>query len=478
MEENKVIDQQEQEESYITLRDVFAALKRGWKLLLIIFLVIFAAGEFYTFAIKKNTYYATSSVIVAYSAASSSSSDSSNVNVDTSIKWINTVSDKMNEDTFLTTICTTLKEKYNYQYTATSLKSVVTTSHNNNSLIVTIKAVTKNGEESQNIVRTVADEIVKYSSDTTDANYQPISAQVRISVSDYGQNAYKDGPNRMLYSVIVVLAGLVVGAAVVLVMELASNKFKTKEDIEKLNYPIIGIHQNEKDKKDYENTIDFDTSISSFEPYNRLISNIKLDNVDKPNKVIMVTSSAPEELKTTSISTLAYTAAHNGSKVCIIDLDLRKSRLHKVFGVDKKPGMVEYIKGDAKLEDCIKHSEKANLDVLTSGKSLDNPSAILESQKLADLIKDLKEKYDYVFIDTPPLAAANDAILIAKLVDGVIYNVACNLYNKKMVKESLDTIASNGHVIGLNVTKYEGGKKDSYYYYYYYKDYKDTTESK
>ena len=474
MEENKVIDQQEQEESYITLRDVFAALKRGWKLLLIIFLVIFAAGEFYTFAIKKNTYYANSSVTVEYSNDSSSTT-SDNINVQTSIQYVVTVNTLITRESVLTKVANTLNDTYKYDYTYTSLSKVITTSYTTNSMIISIKAVTESGEKSQNIVKAVADEISKYSIDGKDDTYKKLKC--RINTRDYGEGFYKDGPNRMLYSVIVVLAGLVVGAAVVLVMELASNKFKTKEDIEKLNYPIIGIHQNEKDKKDYENTIDFDTSISSFEPYNRLISNIKLDNVDKPNKVIMVTSTAPEELKTTSISTLAYTAAHNGSKVCIIDLDLRKSRLHKVFGIDKKPGMVEYIKGDAKLEDCIKHCEKANLDVLTSGKSLDNPSAILESQKLADLIKDLKEKYDYVFIDTPPLAAANDAILIAKLVDGVIYNVACNLYNKKMVKESLDTIASNGHVIGLNVTKYEGGKKDSYYYYYY-KDYKDTTESK
>ncbi len=474
MEENQNQNIEQQEESYITLRDVFAALKRGWKLLLIIFVVIFVCGEIYTFAIKKNTYYANSSVTVEYSNDSTSTS-SDNINVQTSIQYVVTVNNLITSEGVLTKVAKDLNTAYGYDYTYTSLSKVITTSYTTNSMIISIKAVTENGEKSQNIVKAVADEISKYSVENTDTTYKTLKC--RINTRDYGEGFYKDGPNRTLYSIIVVLAGLVVGAAVVLVKELASNKFKTKEDIEKLGFPIIGVHQNEKDKKDYESTIDFSTSISSFEPYNRVISNIKLDNVDKQNKVIMVTSTAPEELKTTSISNLAYTYAHNGSKVCIVDLDLRKSRLHKVFGVDKKPGMVEYINGDAKLEDCIKHSEKAGLDVLTSGKSLDNPSAILESHKLAELIEDLKAKYDYVLIDTPPLAAANDAILIAKLADGIIYNVACNLYNKKMVKESLDTIASNGHVIGLNVTKYEGGKNDGYYYYYY-KDYRDTTESK
>lgn len=471
MEENQNV---EQEESYITLRDIFAALKRGWKLLVIIFAVVFICGEIYTFAIKKNTYYANSSVTVEYSNDSSSSTD--NINVQTSIQYVVTVNTLITSESVLTKVAETLKDNYGYNYTYTTLNKVITTSYTTNSMIISIKAVTESGEKSQNIVKAVADEISKYSVDNTDSTYKTLKC--RINTRDYGEGFYKDGPNRVLYSVIVVLVGLVAGAGVVLVKELASNKFKTKEDIEKLGFPIVGVHQNEKDKKEYEDTIDFSTSISSFEPYNRLISNIKLDNVDTQNKVIMFTSTAPEELKTTTSSNLAYTIAHNGLKVCIVDLDLRKSRLHKVFNVDKKPGMVEYIKGDAKLEDCIKHSEKANLDVLTSGKSLDNPAAIIESHKLKDLIEDLKAKYDYVIIDTPPLAAANDAILISKLADGVIYNVACNSYTKKMVKESIDTIASNAHIIGINVTKYEGSKSDGYYYYYYYKDYKDTTESK
>ncbi len=470
MEENQNV---EQEESYITLRDIFAALKRGWKLLVIIFAVIFICGEIYTFAIKKNTYYANSSVTVEYSNDSSSSSD--NINVQTSIQYVVTVNTLISSEGVLTKVAQTLNDTYKYNYTYTSLSKVITTSYTSNSMIISIKAVTESGEKSQNIVKAVADEISKYSVDNTDSTYKTLKC--RINTRDYGEGFYKDGPNRVLYSVIVVLIGLVVGAGVVLVMELASNKFKIKEDIEKLGLPIVGVQQNEKDKKDYEDTIDFSTSISSFEPYNRLLSNIKLDNVDKQNKVIMFTSSGPGELKTTTSSNLAYTIAHNGLKVCIVDLDLRKARLHKVFNVNKKPGMVEYIKGDAALEDCIKHSEKANLDVLTSGKSLDNPVAIIESHKLKELIEDLRTKYDYVIIDTPPLAAANDAILISKLADGVIYNVACNSYNKKMVKESIDRIITNTHIIGLNVTKYEGSKNDSYYYYYY-KDYKDTTESK
>ena len=127
---------------------------------------------------------------------------------------------------------------------------------------------------------------------------------------------------------------------------------------------------------------------------------------------------------------------------------------------------MEYIEGSLKKDDIIKKSEY-NVDVITVGKHLLNPIAVIESSKLVDLISDLKKDYDYIIVDTPPLLACSDGVIISKLVDGVIYNVAMDSTKKKDVVEGISLLKNvDSKIIGINVTKAIVDKKDSNYYYY------------
>ena len=180
----------------------------------------------------------------------------------------------------------------------------------------------------------------------------------------------------------------------------------------------------------------------------------------------MFTSTMVDELKTTVCSNYAYTLVHNESKVVIIDLDTRKPRLHEVFNVEKNNGIVEYLSGEIDIEKLIKSTDKG-VDVITVGKSVTNPITLLESAKLKELIKELKNKYDYIVIDTPPLVACNDAAIISSLADCVIYNVAINQAKKKEIKASLEQLNEAGaNVIGINITKANISDRGGYYYYY------------
>lgn len=461
MEENEKQD-------YITLRDILNVIKKNIILICIITAVVIVIGSIYTFGMTKNKYYSEGSIIVEYQTEKSDSTYS--VSTSDSLRYVNTVAALVTSDKVLQAVKEDLKGSYTY--TVSGLKNVISTTSSTDSMIITIKVTTNDGAESQAVVKAIVDEVTKYSKDSTSDDV--VKLYCSIKRIDYGYLIYNGGPNRMLYLVITVLAGLVIAIAVVLIKEFASNKFKTKEEIENLGYSVIGVKTDTGAKEGDDDLVK--PSIRNFEPYNRLLSNIKLANVDDRMKVIMVTSTVMGELKTTVLSNLAYAAKNNGAKSIILDLDIRKPRVHKVFGVKRENGVVDYLEGQVELETVIKHTE-SGVDVISAGKSTDNPVVVLESHKLNELIQTLKETYDYVFIDTPPVMACCDAETVAKIADGVVYNVAINMAKKKDIKDSIETITSHGgKVIGINVTKVKMSKKEEYYYYQY--GYNNNTKTK
>ncbi|MGM9970345.1 MAG: CpsD/CapB family tyrosine-protein kinase [Anaeroplasma sp.] len=206
--------------------------------------------------------------------------------------------------------------------------------------------------------------------------------------------------------------------------------------------------------------------MQSLEPYNKLATNIKYNNLENPYKAILITSTVMDELKSTICCNLAYSLAINKKKVCVVDLDLRKPVMHKAFKISKENGIVEYVDGSITKEELIKHTE-SGVDVITAGKNAFNTLVILEHSKLKTLIEELKKEYDYVLLDTTPVVAT-DCLVAAKLADGIIYNIAINTAKKKNIQESIKTVKTIGNtIIGIVVTKAYLDSNDKYYYNYY-----------
>lgn len=446
----------EKEVNGITLHDVLTSILKGWKLLLCIIVIVIAIGSIYTFKIKKNTYYSTGSITVEYKGEESRDF----VDLNSSLKYVTTVAETMKLDEFLTRVSNRLPE---YNLGVESLNKMVKLTYSSNSMLISFKATTESGVESQAIVRTIADEISKYSS-TSDSDYEKLYC--KISVRDNGTNYYKAGPNRTLYLVVTILIAFILGALVVFVKEFCTFKFRNKDEIENLGYPIIGVKYNIKKRNDDDKSDLVTPDFKSLEPYNRLLTNIQLSNVDKTNKVVMVTSTGPAEFKTTVISNVALAAVKNGKTAIIIDLDLRKPRIHKVFGLSKNDGLVEYCNDEITLDNLIKKTS-SKVDVITAGKKTDIPYVILESEKLKNLINTLKEKYDYVFIDTAPTIVSNDALLAAKLCDGCIFNVGIKKSHKKDIRDSINSVGKYTNIIGITCTNVTQSRFDNYYYYNY-----------
>ena len=198
----------------------------------------------------------------------------------------------------------------------------------------------------------------------------------------------------------------------------------------------------------------------------QLQSNINLAAIDNKYQVIAITSANEDDGKSTLAANLANIYAVKGKKTLIINLDLRKPTLHHFFNVPREKGIVEYCAEDIPLEEIVKKSEY-NVDVITSGKHTSFSNELIHSKKLCSLIEKLREEYDCIIIDTPPVLGVSDALLARDFVDGYILVVRENKSKISSVKETIKLFDEcNAKIIGctlVGVSRKHGG----HYYYEY-----------
>lgn len=201
------------------------------------------------------------------------------------------------------------------------------------------------------------------------------------------------------------------------------------------------------------------------ESYRTLRTNIQYSSFDKEYKVIMVTSSEPEEGKSTTAGNLALCLAQGEKKVILIDCDLRKPSLHKKFRISNLMGLSDVLIGKEELKSAI-HRYNKNLVVLTSGKVPPNPSEMLSSKSMNALLEVLKESFDYVILDTPPVQAVTDSQILSTKADGTILVIKSEKTKKDSVQNAINLLRKvNANIIG-SVLNGVDNSRNKYYYYY------------
>ena len=196
---------------------------------------------------------------------------------------------------------------------------------------------------------------------------------------------------------------------------------------------------------------------------------------DASKKVIQVTSAIPGDGKSTVSSNLAVSLSQVGRRVIIVDCDLRRPTVHKTFDLENKVGLTEVMLGQIEPSDAITPTAIENLSVLTCGSIPRNPAEMLSSPCFADLVAMLREKYDYVILDTPPLLAVADPCIVAKQADGVVITVRLTRDSRMQVLRSRDLLqASQAYVVGVVINSYDykrPGDLAEYGYGYGYENY-------
>jgi polysaccharide biosynthesis transport protein len=213
-------------------------------------------------------------------------------------------------------------------------------------------------------------------------------------------------------------------------------------------------------------TVRLDSHSQAAEAYRLLVASLMLSVEINSCKTLLITSSQPGEGKTTTTINAAMSLAQLGKSVLIIDCDLRTPRIHKEIGINSKPGLSEYLSGNAKLNAVIKKLNNHDLSLLPSGSIPERPAELIGSQRMKEMLQALSQRYDHIIIDSPPMISLADPVILSTLVDGVILVVRMGKSNRDAVRRSRQELFHvGGNILGvvLNSVDPQNGKNHNYY---------------
>jgi capsular exopolysaccharide synthesis family protein len=206
------------------------------------------------------------------------------------------------------------------------------------------------------------------------------------------------------------------------------------------------------------------------ESYRALRTSILLSSLGHPPKIILVTSALPQEGKTTTSMNTAVVLAQRGGKVLLVDADMRRPSVHRVFGMRPSAGLSTLLSGLDKDEDVIVPStEIPNLHVLPAGPIAPQPSELLASAEMKEHLHRWRQEYDHIVIDTPPVLSVTDAVVLSVEADAVVLVIRSGSTSKQALRHSRDLLMHvNARVRGIVVNGFDPRSPDAYQYYYYY----------
>ena len=201
------------------------------------------------------------------------------------------------------------------------------------------------------------------------------------------------------------------------------------------------------------------------EAYRSLKTNIQYSSFDKEYKTIVITSSNPGEGKSTTSGNLALTLAEGESRVLLVDCDMRKPSMHKNFRVTNTYGIADILLQRKKVMD-VAHMYNKNLSIITAGKVPPNPAEMLGSKAMSAFLEEMKEHFDYIILDTPPVQVVADAQILSTKVDGTIIVVRAGVTKKEDVHDTVNILKKvNANIIGTVLHAVDNSKNKYYYYY-------------
>jgi polysaccharide biosynthesis transport protein len=304
--------------------------------------------------------------------------------------------------------------------------------------------------------------------------------------------SYPARPQKAKNILLAFLIGLVGGVGLAFLREYLDNTVKSPDDVERLaglpslavvpSLPnLLGVSHSRKLLTDGQgDEQESRVEIVSFikpksqvsEAFRALRTSLLLSQADHPPQVILVTSALPREGKTTSALNLAVTLAQLGDRTLIVDSDLRKPGIRRALGltVGRDFGLSSYLAGVSSLDDVvITHPQIENLSALTTGPIPPSPADLLSSHRMRDAITYLRQKYKFIVIDSPPIMAATDAVILSALTDGVLLVVRSGETPKEAFTRTRDLLhAVKCRLLGVVLNAVDSSAPDYYYSYRYY----------
>ena len=286
-------------------------------------------------------------------------------------------------------------------------------------------------------------------------------------------------PNSRLNLMLGGLIGLILGAGVILLREMLDTRIRSQEDVRMVtNASVIGAVTFDEDAPDHPLIVQESPQSPRAEALRRVRTNIQFLTLDAERRILVMTSAIPGEGKTTTSINLAITMADAGSRVVLVDADLRRPSVSKYMDLEASVGLTTVLIGRVALADAIQPWGNENLHVLPSGVIPPNPSELLGSAHMDELLTQLAAEYDVVIIDTAPLLPVTDAALLARVAGGAVLVVGAGIIHRPQLEEAIGALeAVDAPVHGIVLNRMPVADRASYKYRYY--EYRsDSSESR
>jgi capsular exopolysaccharide synthesis family protein len=270
------------------------------------------------------------------------------------------------------------------------------------------------------------------------------------------------------------VAGLVLAIGLAFGFEYLDNRIKTPQELKaNLNVPFLGMVPSlPADKRASNPLLDNGVPPNFAEAFKSIRTNVLFSTAEEGMRSLVVTSAGPGEGKSLVASNLSLALAQAGQRVLLIDADMRRPRVHEIFGGQQEPGLSNVLSGNAKTSDAIRKSSTPGLWVLPSGHIPPNPAELLGSKRYTDFVASLGIHFDWVVLDTPPVMVVADSSIVANQASGVVFVVRADHTNRHAVRAAAEQLeAANAHLLGSVLNGVDLIRNPYYYSAYYRKDY-------
>lgn len=279
-------------------------------------------------------------------------------------------------------------------------------------------------------------------------------------------------PKKLQNMLVALVVGLLAGVGVAMFLEYLDDTIQTTDDAEEaLGLTTLGIIPWVRSQEQAQLVALTDPRSPASEAYRTLRTNIKFLSADSPLKTLAVTSAGPEEGKSTTIANMGVSFAQSGKKTLIVDTDMRKPTIHSIFGLPNTEGVSSILTGDRTIDECLRQTGQEGLQILTCGPIPPNPAELLESQRMGNLIDELRERFDLVLFDAPPIIAVTDASILTARLDGLLLLLGINKVTRKASRHAIQLLGRAKVKVWGMVVRGVRPDNDGYYYSYYHRYY-------
>jgi len=293
-------------------------------------------------------------------------------------------------------------------------------------------------------------------------------------------------PRVLVNTLLAAIVGAMLALGIIFLIEYLDDRIKSPQDLHAvLEAPLLGAVARIPGvgRKQKRPTSD-ETLIVAHQPrhpiaesYRRLRTNLRFSSVNEPLQIMLVTSAAPAEGKTTTAANLAVAVAQAGHRVVLVDADLRKPQLHKLFGLNKGPGLTDALLSEADTAFFVRDTAIPNLRLVTSGSIPPNPAELLGSQPMQNLLQQLRQITDLVIVDAPPLLAVTDAQVLVNYVQGVLLVVNAGNTTRALLSNAVAALIQvEARLLGVVLNQMVRSPRSYYYYDAYANYYADEDE--